>query len=146
MPVLALEQAMKIFLISYSQNMLVFQLLLWFKTFHEPLIKFPTIKDSDNLISRYFSRLKNEIVINSNSGIRFWHKITQFWKQTGCMEIHKYGESNLHSSSYGNLPNKITLKASHSKSQQFSCLKHHIILKGNCLCHNIPIYPFLHLV
>ena len=69
--VLALEQAMKIFQISYSQNMLVFQLLLRFKTFHEPLIKFPTIKDSDNLISRYFSRLKNEIVINSNSGIRF---------------------------------------------------------------------------
>ena len=46
--VLALEQAMKIFQIIYLQDMLVFQLLLLFKTFHEPLIKFTTIKDSDN--------------------------------------------------------------------------------------------------
>ena len=144
--VLALEQAMKIFQISYSQNMLVFQLLLLFKTFHKPLKKFPTIKDSGNLIFGYFSRLNNEIVINSNSGIWFRHKITLFLRQTGCMEIHTYSESNLHSSSYANLPNKITLKASHSKSQHFSYLKHHIILKRNCLCYNIPSYPFLHLV
>ena len=31
------------------------------------------------------------------------------------MEIHKYSESHLHSSSYANLQNRITWKASHSK-------------------------------
>ena len=85
------------------------------------LISFYNILIWSKQTAKWWKHLYNQFVILlniSNPGILFWHKITQFRSRAECMEIHKYSESDLHSSSYSNLPNKITWKTSHSNSFQ----------------------------
>ena len=71
------------------------------------LISFYNILIWSKQTAKWWKHLYNQFVILlniSNPGILFWHKITQFRSRAECMEIHKYSESDLHSSSYSNLP------------------------------------------